>query len=430
MSLRQHMYIRPEDVAPPEDDPDNIWVDSEPDITASPVMRSPPYYVPDGPVENGDEAMASPPAPPAPPPQARPTATKAPAATVRHHPVFGAVKVKGGHRTLSNGLVMTCQPNGGWPERHTFDHNLMGMDSDQRQAWLGRPQPTLLATAWRQKYDNTATLATTLQSLVGLLVTEPNVMVSAPFRPQGADTSADKKDGPFSLLISGLSYQAARYLLLVDTLATDGSVFFFKRLATQNSKYIGTLEGYAVRDGHQGIEQIRQLLVDCLNRTNAVSDHIRACLPNDPTDWPRRVFNSISITPLVIKERGASAHTVWNVFCAPPPLTHKDYIDWLTIVRALQPTDNDAGRGSFRLTRQFTCLGCKSMDHPSGLCPFPLIEGWLGPAATADLPEDLTVQTAIPTRNDAPRGGRNQGHRNQRGTGTRGHGRARGRGRA
>lgn len=100
------------------------------------------------------------------------------------HPIMQPSVVVNGRRTLANGLVITEAPEGGrWPARYSFEHSLKGMHPGQRTAWLAKPQPTIIATAWRQKFTNNATLATTLLALIPRIINAPEARISTPFRP-------------------------------------------------------------------------------------------------------------------------------------------------------------------------------------------------------------------------------------------------------
>lgn len=222
---------------------------------------------------------------------------------------------------------------------------------------------------------------------------------------------ADRNRGPYGLLISGITADGAELLLNLGTFITAGAIFFFQPLDTPNSKYIGTLEGLTVPEGRKGSEIVRDIFMNCLRVNNDALNHIRNGAPDSPDDEANKVVASISAEPLAIKTREGPTKTVWNLYCTPPPIPHHAYQEWIEIVRNLCPSDYDAGRGYFRNERPFLCAGCRSINHPTGLCPLPLTMGWLGPAANSELPEDATALDTAPattTRGQA-RTGRGRG---------------------
>lgn len=329
------------------------------------------------------------------------------------HPILQPSTIVNGRRTLQNGLVITEAPEGGrWPERFSFEHCLKGMDPGQRTAWLAKPQPTIVATAWRHKFADNAKLAASLMSLIPRLIEAPEVLVSTPFRP-GADVFPPGGfRGPYGLLVSNISEEGAQLLLNLGVIITTGAIFFFQPVATPNSKFVGTLEGFTVPEGERGANLVCEIFRHCLRESNDALNFIRNWTQNSPDDEANKIVASITIEPLTIKTREGPTKTAWNVYCAPPPVPHHVYQEWLGYVRDLRPSDYDAGRGHFRNEKPFLCMGCRSINHPTGLCPLPLITGWLGPAASSELPEDATALD-----NDPPAGPSTGHTRGRRGRG-------------
>ncbi|KJA26903.1 hypothetical protein HYPSUDRAFT_198682 [Hypholoma sublateritium FD-334 SS-4] len=334
-------------------------------------------------------------------------------ATASPHPILQPSTISNGRRTLSNGLVITEAPEGGkWPERFSFEHCLKGIDPGQRAVWLAKPQPTIIATAWRQKFGDNAKLAASLVNLLPRIIDAPDVLVSTPFRPEGDVFPPNGFKGPYGLLISNISDDCAELLLNLGVIITAGAIFFFQPVDTPNSKFIGTLEGFTVPDGGRGAEQVREILRNCLRMNNTALNFIRRWTPDSLEDEANKMIASITIEPIMIRTREGPTKTVWNTYCVPPPLPHHLYQEWIGIIRDLRPSDYDAGRGHFRNEKPFQCMGCRSINHPTGLCPLPLITGWLGPAASSELPEDATALD-----NDPPVGSTRGHTRGNRGRG-------------
>ncbi|KAG2037392.1 hypothetical protein BDR03DRAFT_1010861 [Suillus americanus] len=101
--------------------------------------------------------------------------------------------------------------------------------------------------------------------------------------------------------------------------------------------------------------------------------------------------------------------TVWNVYVeCPPELELQDYFAWTNLIRQIQFYSEDYGIGSVQSDeRQFMCVGCKSFDHATGLCPYPKIPGWFGPSAIIDPrtppkeEEDEEVGAGVETEDEA-----------------------------
>ncbi|KAF8196516.1 hypothetical protein BJ912DRAFT_1056334 [Pholiota molesta] len=321
------------------------------------------------------------------------------------HPLVLPHTIKDNRRTLSNGLIITERPSTGWPEHHTFDHNLKDMDHAQRNAWIDRPGPKLLACAWRQRYADNVKLASALNRLIPRLVDAPDLEISVPMRATNLEEQANRTTGPRHFLISGIRKSAEEALLYLNTLTTEGSVFFFIPFTTIKSAYIGTIEDLWLAKTMKSAHKVNEMVRVSILGNNHLLDFIRSRLPGDTTDAANTVVLTISVEAIEVKTNSTTTAVMWNVYCDPPPLTLADYQEWLRLVRSIEVSDFDAGRGHFHTERPFHCLGCHSMDHPTGLCPFPLIAGWLGPAPTSDLAEDTTVLGPTASGSRRPNGG-------------------------
>ncbi|KAG2054577.1 hypothetical protein BDR06DRAFT_971545 [Suillus hirtellus] len=93
---------------------------------------------------------------------------------------------------------------------------------------------------------------------------------------------------------------------------------------------------------------------------------------------------------------------------SPPNLSLKDYFEWSNLIQDLQFTLEDYGTSLVHSKdHQFLCTGCKSYDHPMGLCPFLKILGWFGLAtSTNDNTSNVSLDNRVHTSQN-PRGNPN-----------------------
>ncbi|KAF8164681.1 hypothetical protein BJ912DRAFT_1068212 [Pholiota molesta] len=246
------------------------------------------------------------------------------------HPLVLPHTIKDNRRTLSNGLIITERPSTGWP-------NII--------------LSTTISRTW------------TMPSVMhGLTAQGPNCLPALGDR------------GPRHFLISGIRKSAEEALLYLNTLTTEGSVFFFIPFTTIKSAYIGTIEDLWLAKTMKSAHKVNEMVRVSILGNNHLLDFIRSRLPGDTTDAANTVVLTISVEAIEVKTNSTTTAVMWNVYCDPPPLTLADYQE-----------------GHFHTERPFHCWAAHSMDHPTGLCPFPLIAGWLGPAPTSDLAEDTTV---------------------------------------
>ncbi|KAF8139167.1 hypothetical protein K438DRAFT_1996299 [Mycena galopus ATCC 62051] len=79
----------------------------------------------------------------------------------------------------------------------------------------------------------------------------------------------------------------------------------------------------------------------------------------------------------------------------PPHLPLFNLMDWLTKVRTLTSETNLFGNGVLRQgPLQLFCVGCKSYDHPAGLCSLPRTPSWFGDVLKSESADDSTLLKA------------------------------------
>ncbi|KAK7687255.1 hypothetical protein QCA50_009760 [Cerrena zonata] len=103
---------------------------------------------------------------------------------------------------------------------------------------------------------------------------------------------------------------------------------------------------------------------------------------------------------------------VANLYIGSPTTDIVIWMEWQSFLRSVIFTSSFHGNGT--VMDMWKCGKCHSDDHPSGVCPFPNVEGWL---TNLGGPSNNTNQN--------PRGGYN-GNRGGGGRGFRGRGTPRG----
>jgi hypothetical protein len=90
-------------------------------------------------------------------------------------------------------------------------------------------------------------------------------------------------------------------------------------------------------------------------------------------------IDSIWITRLDIRTKGNCLNPEFRVYAKGELI--QDTKTWVRVRRFLANCtyiNDEHGQGTTSTTAHL-CNLCHGRDHPKGLCPFPLIEGWLGP---------------------------------------------------
>ncbi|KAG1766597.1 hypothetical protein EV702DRAFT_1204052 [Suillus placidus] len=284
-----------------------------------------------------------------------------------------------GVMTLDNGLKLTSTPSGGFHVSQLGD------------------------SVWRN-------ITPALQAKATDIIISP---------PTADETLYEQFSQPWHLLISGLSVEATDLLTTLAVCTTAEVTCFFVPFKQPLPTYICTIENMTFQDSTRSnlliVELVRKVLRENAEVSNFIYSHIIA--PSASTAL--RAIDSIRVSSLNIATSRSSMLTVWNIYCdSPPPFSLEDYYLWSALIHGLRFPSDNYGTGAPRLQdKQFTCTGCKSLDHPTGLCPLLATPGWLNPSNTA-AKEDLSM-TLLDTRPNNSNGQSSKRGFN-RGRGTRG----------
>jgi hypothetical protein len=109
----------------------------------------------------------------------------------------------------------------------------------------------------------------------------------------------------------------------------------------------------------------------------------RACIAryNTNPEAFEQIIDSLQIEPLLVGlpgSDGGGTRLTWNVYATPPSQNAKRNNEWRRVVASLTFVTTFHGAGQANKTLG-PCSGCRSLDHPRGLCPFPLMDGWIEP---------------------------------------------------
>ncbi|KAF9455622.1 hypothetical protein BDZ94DRAFT_1179628 [Collybia nuda] len=332
-----------------------------------------------------------------------------------------ALVANNGVITHSNGLRRTAIPTNGFPIPQLGESVWRNIPPSMKTRWAAKPGPKAWARLYRAFYtEDMSSQAQEITELIKRFTDAPSVLVSTPI----AESRPNPSNGPpHHFLISGLSQQAHDRIVNTGVIATETTIILTLPFIQPPPEYLGTLENFSLGDTDNDKRTVAEAVKSALTTNPGISTFVNDHTSRtNPETFPL-ACNSIRIETLRIRTSKTTNKIVWNVYCDnPPPLPFDKYIQWVKIIKNLNFPTEDFGAGRMRNTdhrgieRQFHCAGCKSCDHPTGLCPLPDILGWLGPAHAT---EDFSLLDNHPTNPENIRGrGRGQ---------TRG-GRSRGRG--
>ncbi|KAJ7220948.1 hypothetical protein C8J57DRAFT_1254145 [Mycena rebaudengoi] len=230
----------------------------------------------------------------------------------------------------------------------------------------------------------------------------------------GAASAADARlPTPPAFAVAGVPPALGAELLCLRVLCSTAVTLFVTELHPALSGFLGIVEGFTFPNSPQGAVEAANAILT----THGTSNNFIQLLVSHRDALPANlsiqrvletVLGSISVTPLeLLSPRGC--RVVWQVYMMVTMTNAERHCAIRTAFSQVTfGTDfNNAGH----VRADMRCRGCFSIDHPTPICPFPLIPGWMGYTATT-----LTANTI----NNANRGGRGRG--NGRGRGGRGRG--------
>ncbi|KAJ7457219.1 hypothetical protein B0H11DRAFT_1925158 [Mycena galericulata] len=138
------------------------------------------------------------------------------------------------------------------------------------------------------------------------------------------------------------------------------------------------------------------------------------------------IGESIVITPIMLASGTRTARAAWRVYGLVPTADATHLATLRECFRRIEFPTGFSYRGTVH--PGLNCSLCPSIDHPTGLCPFPDTPGWMGITRDeAKALEQAAAAAAAPARGRG-RGGRRGNQGGYRGAQPRGRGRGRGRG--
>ncbi|KAJ6458209.1 hypothetical protein C8R45DRAFT_1031973, partial [Mycena sanguinolenta] len=169
---------------------------------------------------------------------------------------------------------------------------------------------------------------------------------------------------------------------------------------------MGIVEGLTYPNTAAGAQEAAAAMVDTMSRTPNFVQLILSHRDALPPTWTVQqvldhVLSSVAVVPIELDSGRGTVRVAWRVFMAVT--THR--IPSFNAIRnafaslSFITTWNNTGR----VRADMACRICPSIDHPTGLCPFPLVPGWMGYTPTT-LPPPATP-TEQPGSTRGGRGG-------------------------
>ncbi|PPR04413.1 hypothetical protein CVT24_013212 [Panaeolus cyanescens] len=184
-------------------------------------------------------------------------------------------------------------------------------------------------------------------------------------------------------LAVGLDQKFKAELLERRVLATDTNAIFINPFHSKPTTFAFVLSGYpgTPNDTNNfkvasyikaGLEQpeTAPMILEFLALYN---DNIPANIRQDPKASMAFIVDSVVADGFTLRTREGAENPTYRVYIHPPTSNtegHNLWINGLNKLKFRTPLGTAHTRPTFR------CNLCKGLDHPTGLCPFPLTPGW------------------------------------------------------
>lgn len=117
--------------------------------------------------------------------------------------------------------------------------------------------------------------------------------------------------------------------------------------------------------------------------TNFILKHHDA-LPDDPLPVETILQSIKTVSQDILQSCGKTTKTIWNVYTTSPTAVPWLHLQWCNTISVLSFKTHFYGTEVAH--DNYVCQGYKSINHPTGLCPFSAIPGWLSPLPMTDIP--------------------------------------------
>lgn len=255
-----------------------------------------------------------------------------------------------------------------------FDH----LDVNLVRNWVNLPKGKLLAQPFGAD-ARTLSMHPQLKSLLFAAIIDitnsHDISVSAP-RPKPITYRT-----PFSFLIYNVSDEHAQTLLKRKVWSSVAITFSVSTLNPSCPDYLFTIKGLTTMLHTEVHNTVNEVWHDQTSLTflDSLCRNFPENFQTQAINTLQQFVNSLEVVRLDTRLRGNIINPVYNIY-AKGGLIGNDHM-WSRIrafyaSRTYAPQAQDPGT---TVIAPFRCSICHAVDHPRGLCPFPVVEGWNGP---------------------------------------------------
>ncbi|KAF9520229.1 hypothetical protein BS47DRAFT_1336224 [Hydnum rufescens UP504] len=301
-----------------------------------------------------------------------------------------------GGLSLSLAYKLSTPPPMGYPPVHSWVKATLfsNLHDNTRAIWDAYAGPKIIAMIWNAGY-NQPNYASTLMHLKNAIKEAAPGSNPCIGPPTPKEPPKDPCASPWGFLVADLSPLDAAMLTNQCTWSCDAISFFAIPYKPDILTFVGTVMNLIGYDSSDSTE-VTKLVQDKLCEPGPAHYLLMDLAPgNDPL--VRSTIDSLEAHPLELLGVGGVPQCAWNIYATPPFSDLTYHYCWCKAFSNCTFPTAFNGTGTVHCLAHFSCLGCKSVDHPSGLCPYSSIQGWKGTPLAA--PSRAT--TAVVNINDA-----------------------------
>ncbi|KAF8186168.1 hypothetical protein K438DRAFT_1973538 [Mycena galopus ATCC 62051] len=213
----------------------------------------------------------------------------------------------------------------------------------------------------------------------------------------GTPPSAEHGPSPILWLVAGLPLHLAQAILDKRALASRRITLFVIPYDMPVIGFVGTFGGFTLPNSQEGANAARSLLQSAIRANHDITEFVRthrdAFGAQVSADQAWDIFcDSVKVVGMELLVSNTNT-VAWHLYVTSPTDDHNAWTQLRRLFGRLSVMT--ALHGTARLQRSYRCRICPSINHPTGLCPFPRLPGWLGPTPdTITALEEVSCQAA------------------------------------
>jgi hypothetical protein len=186
---------------------------------------------------------------------------------------------------------------------------------------------------------------------------------------------------PFTYLARGMSVSEANKLVAKYCLVSKNIGLLIYKAGIQALTYLGSIEGLTI-DDHKDHISVLHLVTDTyvngavgtiLGKISASNPNLKQHISTD--DRVRAILQTLTGHSLEMNSISSLKCVNFNVYIESSTDDDGDWAHILETVHATTYRHPLLGNGFHGVL--WSCNTCHGVDHPSGLCPFTLVPGWI-----------------------------------------------------